>query len=106
MLPKDFEIAESPQNCLVACCSLIGFSCFWFKSSGNREEYSDMDIFIEVSKLDDNLREKIRDAAWEVGFENSRIISVMIFTEERLKKAIQYESPLVRNIFHEGIRII
>ena len=31
---------------------------------------SDTDVFIEVENLDKDLKERVHDAAWEVGFEN------------------------------------
>ena len=68
-------------------------------------EDSDMDVFIEVENLDKDLKERVQDAAWEVGFENFMVISPLIFTRDELENSPLRSSPIVRVIKEEGSQI-
>jgi len=84
---------------------LIDFRVFGSRARGDEDEYSDMDVSIEVSLLNRKLKEKIFEIVWEVGFENFIIISPLIFTSEELKNSPLRSSLIVKNILEEGIKI-
>ena len=64
-----------------------------------------MDIFIELSYLNKQQKQKIQDIIWEIGFENSIYISPLIFTRYELENSPLRFSPIVKNIFEEGIKV-
>ena len=69
------------------------------------EEYSDMDVFIEVPFVDKVLKRKIIEISWEVGIDNSRVICVLAFTKAKVEDYLLHESSLILNIFREGVQI-
>lgn len=84
---------------------LLDFKVFGSRARGDENEYSDMDIFIEVENLDNELQDKIAHIVWEAGIENSIYISPLIFTRYEIDDSPLRASPIVKNISEEGIRI-
>lgn len=41
--------------------------------------------------------------AWEIGFENDRVITTVILASEQFEKGPMSESTLVKNILEEGV---
>jgi uncharacterized protein len=105
MNEEDLIIARELKRRLSAMVRLLEFSVFGSRARGDAEEGSDMDVFVEVETLDKNLKERIRDIAWEVGFENSLVISPLIFTRDELENSPLRSSPIVKAITQEGLRI-
>ena len=103
MKPKDYEIAKKLKERLSEVVQLIDFRVFGSRARGDEDEYSDMDIFLEVESLNKELKEKISDIVWEVGFENFIVISSLIFTKDEIENSPLRSSPIVRNIIEEGI---
>lgn len=105
MNPKDYEIAKDLKKRLSEVVNLIDFKVFGSRARGEADEYSDMDVFIEVEYLDKQLKEKIRNITWEVGFENSIYISPLIFTRYEIEDSPLRASPIVKNISEEGVKV-
>lgn len=70
---------------------------------GNASWDSDFDICIVLDHTDDNIDQWIRDVAWEVGFENERVITTVVLDKYQFEKGPMSESTLVANILQEGI---
>jgi predicted nucleotidyltransferase len=66
---------------------------------------SDFDIFIVLSKVDQKTDRWIRDIAWEVGFENDRVITTVLLDKKQFERGPMSESTLVANILREGISV-
>ena len=98
-------IAEELKRKLSESVTLIDFKVFGSRARGDSEEYSDMDVFLEVESIDKELKEKISDIIWEVGFNNYLTISFLIFTRDEVENSPLRASPLLKNINAEGIRI-
>lgn len=105
MKHKDYEIARQLKERLSKVVQLIDFRVFGSRARGDEDEYSDMDVFIEVETLDKPLKEKIRDIIWEVGFENSVYISPLIFTRYEIEESPLRASPIVKNVTEEGVKV-
>lgn len=105
MLARDYEIAKKLKERLLEVVQIVDFRVFGSRARGEGDEYSDMDVFIEVERLDNQLKETIRDIVWEVGFENSIYISPLIFTRYELEDSPLRASPIVENINREGVRV-
>ena len=103
MIPKDYEIAKKLKERLSEIVQLIDFRVFGSRARGDADEYSDMDVFLEVESLNKELKEKIREIVWEVGFENFIVISPLIFTKDEIEESPLRISPVVKNIIEEGV---
>lgn len=105
MNPKDYEIAKDLKKRLSEVANLIDFKVFGSRARGEADEYSDMDVFIEVESLDKKIKEKISDITWEIGFENLIVISPLIFTRDEIENSPLRASPIVKNIAEEGVAV-
>jgi predicted nucleotidyltransferase len=102
---RDYEIAKTLKERLSGSVQLLDFKIFGSRARGNEDEYSDMDVFIEVESLDRESKKKIRDIIWEVGFDNSIYISPLIMTRYELEDSPLRSSPIVKNINEEGVKV-
>ncbi|MCL5673098.1 MAG: nucleotidyltransferase domain-containing protein [Deltaproteobacteria bacterium] len=105
MKQRDKEIVKELKKRLSEAVQLIDLRVFGSRARGDEGEYSDMDIFIELSYLNKQQKQKIQDIIWEIGFENSIYISPLIFTRYELENSPLRFSPIVKNIFEEGIKV-
>ncbi|MBU2444720.1 MAG: nucleotidyltransferase domain-containing protein [Bacteroidetes bacterium] len=105
MEQKDYEIAKELKERLSEAVQLIDFRIFGSRARGDSQEYSDMDIFLEVESLNRELKEKIFNIVWEVGFEHFIFISPLIFTRNEIEKSPLKVSSIVKNIVTEGVRV-
>ena len=105
MKPKDYEIARELKEKLSKIVHLIDFKVFGSRARGDGDEYSDMDVFIEVESLDKKLQKNIRDITWEVGFAYSIYIAPLVFTRSEVEDSPLKVSPIVKNIFQEGVEV-
>jgi uncharacterized protein len=103
MKPKDYEIAKELKERLSEIVPLIDFRIFGSRARGDEDEYSDMDVFIKIEYLNKDLKEKISDIVWEVGFEHFIVISPLIFTRDEIENSPLRSSPIVKNIAEEGV---
>jgi len=73
------------------------------RARGEATWESDFDIFIVLGEVDQKTDRWIRDVAWEVGFENDRVITTVLLDKEQFEYGPMSESTLVANILREGI---
>jgi len=105
MKQKDYEIASKLKRKLAELVPLVDFQVFGSRARDDAEEYSDMDIFIEIESINKQLNDIISDLAWEVGFEHFMVISPLVFTRDEIENSPLKASPIVKNILAEGVRI-
>lgn len=105
MIEKDYLIAKELKERLSKITNLIDFEVFGSRARNIHEEDSDMDIFVEVEFLNKELREKIYEITWEVGFENFMVISPIIFTYDEVENSPLKSSPILKNISEDGVKI-
>jgi predicted nucleotidyltransferase len=102
---RDYKIARKLKERLSNIVEIVDFRVFGSRARGVQEEYSDLDVFIEVEYLDKGLKEKVREIVWEEGFENSIYISPLIFTRYEIEDSPLRASPIVKNINEEGVKV-
>jgi len=102
---RDYTIAKDLKEKLSEVVKLIDFKVFGSRARGDEDEYSDMDVFIEVEYLTKILEERIHHIVWEIGLEHSIFISPLIFTRHEIEDSPLRISPIVRNIKEEGIKV-
>ena len=105
MTEKDREIACKLKSRLLEVVSLVDFKVYGSRAKGAAEEYSDMDVFVEVETINSELKKKIRETAWEVGFEYLIHISPLIFSRHEVEESPLRASNIIRNIVQEGVAV-
>ena len=76
---------------------------FGSRARGDATWDSDFDVFVVLSEVDQKADRLIRDIAWEVGFENERVITTVLIDKEQFENGPMSESTIVDNILREGI---
>ena len=103
--PGDRQTALEFKRRVVALVSILQFCVFGSRARGDATTESDLDVFLGVDHIDADLREKISEVAWEVGFENDVLLSTFVVTIDQLEHGHMGVSPIVRKIEREGIRL-
>lgn len=76
---------------------------FGSRARGKATWESDFDLLIVLSEVDQKIDRWIRDIAWEVGFENDRVITTVLLDVGQFEHGPMSESTLVDNVLREGI---
>ena len=105
MEQKDYEIAKELKEKLSEIVPLIDFRVFGSRARGDGDEYSDMDVFLEVESLNKETKNRISDIIWEVGFKHFIVILPLIMTRDEVEKSPMRASPIVENIVKEGVKV-
>ncbi len=100
----DRRIARDFRRRLMAVTPLLDLRVYGSRARGNAAPDSDLDVFIEVENVTAELRRRISEIAWEVGFDADRVISTVVTTREQLEHGAMGANPLMLNIEREGIR--
>ena len=103
MIDRDKIIAGELKRKLAEVVELLDYRVFGSRARGTDDENSDLDIFIEVESLDADLRGRISDIVWDVGFANYTVISTLVFTRDELENSPLRVSPIVQSIQREGV---
>ena len=105
MKPRDHKIASELKRRLADSVELVDFKVYGSKARGDDDEFSDLDVFIEVVRLDRETKDLICEIAWEVSLENSIVISPLVFSVAEAENSPLRASPILLNIKEEGIGI-
>lgn len=78
---------------------------FGSAARGERQELSDIDIYIELPDEADSpqLREHISDIAWEIGLERGQVIQPVTYGKGEVWNSPLRSSPFIKTVMREGI---
>lgn len=105
MTEQDYQIAKTLKRRIQRVTPVIDLRVFGSRARGDADEFSDLDVYVEVPSTDKKIKDQIRDVVWEVGFENFVFISCLIVSHEEVTESPLRSSPIIRNIAEDGIRI-
>ncbi|MBU1152523.1 nucleotidyltransferase domain-containing protein [bacterium] len=105
MSSRDYEIAMRLKKRLSEFVQIIELIVFGSRARGDPDEYSDMDVFVKVAYLDNEIKERISDVVWEVGFESFMFISPLICSKEEAENTPLRSAPIIKNIAEQGVSI-
>ena len=100
----DRRIAREFRRRLSAIAPIVDLRVFGSRARGDAAPDSDLDVFIELEEATPELRQRISEIAWEVGFEMDRMISTVVTTRDDLEHGAMGANPLVLNVEREGVR--
>ena len=100
---KDLEILKKFKTRVHQRFSEARIWAYGSRVKGDASWDSDFDIFIVLPKVDPETDRWIRKVAWEVGFENERVITTVIIVKEQFEQGPMSESTLVAKILREGL---
>jgi len=103
--PHDKETALEFKRRAAAVVPVLRLSVFGSRARGDATTESDLDLFLVVNQIDADLRERISEVAWEVGFENDVVLSTFVATTEQLEHGPLGVSPIIHQIEKEGINL-
>jgi predicted nucleotidyltransferase len=101
----DYNISMQLKSRLMDIADLKELRVFGSRADGRFDEDSDLDVYIEVESLDVIKKERMLDIIWEIGFNNDRLISPLIFTRDEVTNTPVRSSPIIKNIHENGILI-
>ncbi len=100
----DRQIAREFRRRLAQIVPILDLRVYGSRARGDAAPDSDLDLFIEVEETTPELRRRISDIAWEVGFQMDRVISTVVVTRDDLERGPMGANPLVLNVEQEGVR--
>jgi predicted nucleotidyltransferase len=101
---RDRQIVRELQRRLARITPLRDLRVFGSRARGDAAPDSDLDVFIELEEATPELRQRISEIAWEVGFEMDRVISTVVATRDDLEHGAMGANPLLLHVRREGIR--
>jgi predicted nucleotidyltransferase len=105
MTDRDLEIARELKRRCSERVPLVEMRAFGSRVRGDNAIDSDLDIFVEVERLDRTIRRLIQDTAWEMGLDCSLVITPIVFSRDEIERSPIRSSPIVQAVREEGIKI-
>lgn len=105
MNKTDLHIAQEVKNRLKKNVNLVRLKAFGSRARGDNNWDSDLDLYIEVRNIDKDIRNKISEILWEVGFEHGVVISPIVVTTAEVTETALRSSSIIKNIDKAAIQI-
>ena len=105
MQRKDKTIARLLKKRVETIPGFKRMVVFGSRALGDAHPESDLDLFIEVSELDAEIRKQIQTAAWEVSLETGIMISTLVASSYAISHSLLAANPLLKSIEMDGIAI-
>jgi predicted nucleotidyltransferase len=103
MSKEDRKILDEFTNRIREQISDARIWAFGSRARGEATSESDLDLLIVLREVNQEIDHWIRGIAWEIGFNNERVITTILLDNEQFEYGPMSESTLVDNILREGI---
>jgi uncharacterized protein len=105
MNQRDYEIARELKSRCNGKVPVVELRVFGSRARGDNASDSDLDIYVEVERLDRNIRRLIQDIAWEIGLDHSMVIAPVVYSRNEVEHSPARSSPLLEAVREEGIPV-
>jgi|SRR2546428_12965069 len=103
MLPEDRQILDLFAKRVHALEPSASIRAFGSRARGSADPQSDLDLCVILAEVTPDLRNAIYLIAWEIGFDNNRLLAPIILSEEAFDRGPLSASTLVANIRRESV---
>ncbi len=102
---KSLKLAKKVKQMLIESgISPIKTVMFGSRARGDAGPQSDLDLFVIVEKRTPEIRKKISNCAWKVGFDAEVIIQTVVMTNDQLDGP-EGSSLLISDVNAEGVPV-
>ena len=102
---RDRELARQFRSRVSAIVAVVDLWVFGSRARVEAADDSDLDLFLVVDQCAPELRTRVSEIAWEVGFEADTLLSTTVASRQQLEQGPLAASPLLRNVRTEGVRV-
>lgn len=100
---KDLDVLDEFASRIRAEFSESRIWAFGSRARGEGTWESDLDVCVVLNRMDSDIRARISEIAWEVGFERDLFISTVAFSKQMFEEGPPSAGTLVKAILKEGI---
>jgi hypothetical protein len=99
----DYTVAGDLKKKLLRVARLVDFRILDYQD--NEDASADMEVFLVVETLDDDVKTRISDVIWDAGYQHMITISYVLFSREDAAHPDPEHEAVVRRFTEEGVRI-
>jgi len=105
MTQNDLQTAMELKKRVSQLTPLIDCRLFGSRARGDSDEDSDMDIFMEFETVDHELKNRVKNIAWEMTLETGIVVTTLLFSRYEIEESALRSSPIIRVIMEEGVPV-
>lgn len=101
--PEDRKILNTFARRVRALATSASIRAFGSRARGHAAPDSDFDLCVIAPSITREFRDAVYAMAWEIGFDEGRVLAPILLSDEDFERAPLSASTLVANIRREGV---